>query len=349
MRRSFALAGRILLVMLLVSVLGTGVWMLSRLSRVTDVPIASSGEGFADRLVTPVRLPEIAVPRAVGLPPESQQASAPVRADGWAAQLAPQVGIPPRALAAYGMAELVMHDRAPACQLSWATLAGIGRVRSHHGEKVLPTGPMGLSAALWDRWQVDADGIGPADQQNIDDAAQAVAGYLCDGGRDLSAMPVWWSALHSLVGDDEATVQKILSATAIYAASSRGGSDAPSPAARQALDFALDQIGLPYLWGGNGPERGDSGFDCSGLTTAAYAAAGVALPRTADSQYRSIRLNPPKELPRPGDLVFYGNPAGRIHHVGLYLGGGLMINAPTFGYPVLISKVGRYTGSGRPA
>ena len=348
MRRSFALIGRMLLVILLVSVLGTGVWMLSRLSRAADLPIASSGDGFAERLVTPVRLPELAVPRAVALPPESQQPSASVRADGWAAQLAPQVGIPPSALAAYGMADLGMRDRAPACQLSWATLAGIGRVRSHHGARVLPTGPMGLTPAQWDRWQVDADGIGPADPQNINDAAQAVAGYLCDGGRDLSAMPVWWSAIRSLVAGDGATVQKILSAMAIYAASSRGG-DGPSPAARQALDFALDQIGLPYLWGGNGPERGDRGFDCSGLTTAAYAAAGVALPRTADSQYRSIPLNPPKEQPRPGDLVFYGNPAGRIHHVGLYLGGGLMINAPTFGYPVQINAVGRYTGSGRPS
>ncbi len=134
------------------------------------------------------------------------------------------------------------------------------------------------------------------------------------------------------------------------AASSLGG-DGPSPAARQALDFALDQIGLPYLWGGNGPERGDSGFDCSGLTTAAYATAGIALPRTADSQYRSIRLNPPQEQPRPGDLVFYGNPAGRIHHVGLYLGGGLMINAPTFGQAVQISRADAandYAGSGRP-
>ncbi len=211
---------------------------------------------------------------------------------------------------------------------------------------------MGLSPVLWARWQVDADGVGPADPHNIDDAAQAVAGYLCDGGRDMSALPVWWSAVHSLVEGNVATVQKILSATAIYAASSRGGSDAPSPTARQALDFALDQIGLPYVWGGNGPERGDSGFDCSGLTTAAYAAAGVVLPRTADTQYRAVPLNPPNELPRPGDLVFYGNPASRIHHVGLYLGGGLMINAPTFGQAVQIARADTaddYAGSGRPS
>ena len=59
------------------------------------------------------------------------------------------------------------------------------------------------------------------------------------------------------------------------------------------MAYARSQLGLPYLWGGNGPDRGDAGFDCSGLTTAAYAAAGITLPRTAHTQYRAGPLLPP--------------------------------------------------------
>lgn len=87
------------------------------------------------------------------------------------------------------------------------------------------------------------------------------------------------------------------------------------------------------------------------MTTAAYATAGVLLPRTADTQYHAVL--PPQQLPRPGDLVFWGAPAVKVHHVGLYLGGGLMLNAPTFGLPVQISPMRNggsdYTGAGRPS
>ncbi len=54
-----------------------------------------------------------------------------------------------------------------------------------------------------------------------------------------------------------------------------------------AIDFACGQRGLPYVWGGNGPDQSDAGFDCSGLTQAAFAAAGVHLPRTAHAQFHA--------------------------------------------------------------
>jgi cell wall-associated NlpC family hydrolase len=126
---------------------------------------------------------------------------------------------------------------------------------------------------------------------------------------------------------------------------------APSDAAARAITYAHAQIGLPYVWGGNGPKGGDAGFDCSGLTTAAYATAGISLPRTAQAQYRATARVAEAEL-RPGDLVFYGNPDTEIHHVGLYLGNGQMIDAPTFGqsvgiHPIHRGKTDDFAGGGR--
>jgi cell wall-associated NlpC family hydrolase len=126
---------------------------------------------------------------------------------------------------------------------------------------------------------------------------------------------------------------------------------APNPAALAAINYACGQRGLPYVWGGNGEQ--DGGFDCSGLTTAAYGAAGITLPRTAHTQYHAGPRVPDGQPLLPGDLVFYGNPNTKIHHVGLYIGGGLMINAPTFGQPVQIEPYryqgDDYAGATRPA
>jgi cell wall-associated NlpC family hydrolase len=105
------------------------------------------------------------------------------------------------------------------------------------------------------------------------------------------------------------------------------------------------------VWGGNGAQ--DGGFDCSGLTTATYRAAGITLPRTAHTQFHAGPHVPDGQPLLPGDLVFYGNPTTKIHHVGLYIGGGLMINAPTFGQPVQIEpyryRGDDYAGATRPA
>ncbi|WP_216211136.1 C40 family peptidase [Amycolatopsis aidingensis] len=124
---------------------------------------------------------------------------------------------------------------------------------------------------------------------------------------------------------------------------------APTPAAMTAINYACGQRGLPYVWGGNGTE--DGGFDCSGLTAAAYRAAGITLPRTAHAQFHAGPRVPAGQPLLPGDLVFYGNPNTKIHHVGLYIGGGLMIDAPDFGQVVKIQPYARkdYAGATRPA
>ena len=126
----------------------------------------------------------------------------------------------------------------------------------------------------------------------------------------------------------------------------------PDDRARVAVDAALSQVGVPYQWGGDGPAVGDQGFDCSGLTVFAYAAAGITLPRTAHTQYVAGPHVPADAALQPGDLVFYGTPSA-VHHVGLYLGDGRMVNASTFGRPVQVSfsRWGGddYLGATRPA
>jgi len=97
---------------------------------------------------------------------------------------------------------------------------------------------------------------------------------------------------------------------------------------------------------------GVAGFDCSGLTKAAYNAAGINLPRTAQTQYNAGPLVPAGQPLLPGDLVFYGTPSN-VHHVGLYIGAGKMVHAPTFGEPVQVSNYrwngDDYLAASRPA
>lgn len=112
--------------------------------------------------------------------------------------------------------------------------------------------------------------------------------------------------------------------------------------ARRAIAYALAQRGLPYVWGGDGPAAGEAGFDCSGLTKAAYGAAGVALPRTAQTQYDAGPHVVDATTPAPGDLVFYGTPTA-VHHVALFLGRGLMVQAP---YPGTVVQVSPYRWAG---
>ncbi|AOP50230.1 NlpC/P60 family protein [Streptomyces lydicus] len=100
--------------------------------------------------------------------------------------------------------------------------------------------------------------------------------------------------------------------------STTGGTQ--STKAAKALAFARAQIGKPYVWGATGP----SSYDCSGLTQAAYKAAGVDLPRTTWDQVKVGQRVATSDL-QPGDLVFFFDD---ISHVGMYIGGGKMIHAP---------------------
>jgi peptidoglycan DL-endopeptidase CwlO len=98
---------------------------------------------------------------------------------------------------------------------------------------------------------------------------------------------------------------------------------ASSAVVQKAIAFALAQVGKPYVWGTAGP----STYDCSGLTMASYAAAGVSLPHSAASQY-GYGTHVSFDQLQPGDLMFYYSPIG---HVTMYVGDGRMISAPQTG------------------
>ncbi|WP_415941435.1 NlpC/P60 family protein [Streptomyces sp. 067-1] len=106
---------------------------------------------------------------------------------------------------------------------------------------------------------------------------------------------------------------------------------APNSRAAAAVAYAYQKLGSPYVWGATGPNA----FDCSGLTQAAYRAAGVSLPRTTYAQIDAGRRVGRSEL-LPGDLVFFYS---GISHVGIYVGNGRMIHAPNPSAPVRVAPV----------
>lgn len=101
---------------------------------------------------------------------------------------------------------------------------------------------------------------------------------------------------------------------------------------RKAVEFATAQIGKPYEWGAEGPQA----FDCSGLTSQAWASAGLAIPRTSQQQWKQLRHVDVADM-RPGDLVVYFQDAS---HVGMYVGDGNIVHAPRPGRTVTIAGAG---------
>lgn len=114
---------------------------------------------------------------------------------------------------------------------------------------------------------------------------------------------------------------------------------APSAFSGSAIDFALSRIGVPYRYGGNGPDS----YDCSGLTKASFAAAGISIPRTASAQYSASTKISMSDI-QPGDLVFYGS----MSHVAIYLGNGQVVEAPSSGSSVRVTTMrSDFTKAGR--
>jgi cell wall-associated NlpC family hydrolase len=116
-----------------------------------------------------------------------------------------------------------------------------------------------------------------------------------------------------------------------------------SGGAAGAIQAAKSQLGRMYRYGGSSPA---TGFDCSGLMMWSWAQVGVSLPRTSRAQKSATQPVPMSQI-QPGDLVFYGSP---VYHVGMYVGGGMIIDSPRTGKPVQIRSIGlmgRVSGVGR--
>jgi cell wall-associated NlpC family hydrolase len=240
----------------------------------------------------------------------------------------------------------IYQEAAATCPgLPWTVLAAIGTVESDNGQSNLPgvhsglnvagvaAGPMQFEPATFAQYDepVPPGGANPPSPYDPTDAVYAAARDLCangaEDGADLSAAVFAYN--HS-----DSYVTEVLDLARSYG-ETETQTVAAGTAGAIALDWALAQVGTPYRWGGETP---GVGFDCSGLVQAAYAAAGVALPRTAQAQYdATIKLGPGDPV-EPGDLVFFGQGPNAIEHVGIVVQPGLMVDAPHTGADVRVES-----------
>ncbi|HEX4219091.1 MAG TPA: C40 family peptidase, partial [Acidimicrobiales bacterium] len=214
-------------------------------------------------------------------------------------------------------------------------------------------GPMQFEPATFGQYNepVPPGGANPPSPFDPVDAIYAAARLLCaNGARNGTDI---FGAIYTY-NHDTTYVNEVLSFAAAYAAPAPVPAPAPAPAqasqaAATAISYAEAQMGTPYLWGGETP---GVGFDCSGLTQAAYKAAGITIPRTSEEQWVALAHVPLDEL-QPGDLVFF-NPGedipGLPGHVGIYLGNDEMVDAPYTGVDVRIDGIGATQpfGAARP-
>jgi peptidoglycan DL-endopeptidase CwlO len=180
-------------------------------------------------------------------------------------------------------------------------------------------------------------GIGGVDAVVSDSVATSL-GMPASNAIVINASPASVAALTAQIKTvlpRGASVEPLVTVTT---APSQAGVTAPGGQAMSAAEItaalraAVSRRGLPYVWGGAGP----SSFDCSGLVQWSFAQAGVAMPRVAADQARTGPAVPVSQL-QPGDLLFYytdPTAPGYISHVAIYLGHGLMIQAPQPGQSV---------------
>jgi cell wall-associated NlpC family hydrolase len=153
------------------------------------------------------------------------------------------------------------------------------------------------------------------------------------------------TAMGKLVSQQQTLVAQLTPAQAATVTPGAGGttsavySGTTATQAGKALAFAYSKLGCPYVFGGTGPcKPGTGGYDCSGLTQSAWAAAGISIPRTSEEQWASLPHVSISSL-QPGDILVF-NGAG---HVGIFVGNGQLIDAAHTGVPVeLVAFSGWY-------
>jgi len=251
--------------------------------------------------------------------------------------------VPPAMLALYQQAATTCPG------LPWMVLAAIGTIESDNGESAAPgiqsganaagaEGPMQFEPATFAEYDepVPPGGADSPSPYDATDAVYAAARELCaNGARDGADLE---AAIFSY-NHSEAYVTEVL-ALAPVLGETNAEILAAGTAPGAALDWALAQVGTPYIWGGETP---GVGFDCSGLVQAAYTAAGVPLPRTAQAQYDATTPISPGDPVEAGDLVFFGSGPTDITHVGIALGSGAMVDAPDTSADVRVEPYGGWT------
>lgn len=246
--------------------------------------------------------------------------------------------IPPAMLTLYQQAAVTCPG------LPWTVLAAIGTVESDNGQSTLPgvasgqnvagaMGPLQMLGPTFAEYAqpVPPGGDSPPSPYDPTDAVYAAARMLCANGAANGA-----DISGAVFAYNHASwyVTEVLDLAQSYG-QTQAETIAAGTAGEIALDWALAQVGTPYIWGG---ETTGVGFDCSGLTQAAYRVAGVALPRTAQEQYDAGPPIPTNAPLQPGDLVFFGSGPTSVSHVGIYVGvqdgQSIMVDAPRTGAEV---------------
>ncbi|MFZ3596921.1 NlpC/P60 family protein [Streptomyces sp. BH104] len=236
-----------------------------------------------------------------------------------------------------------------------------------------PVGAKGIAQFMPGTWQnsgIDGNEDGKRDVWDPEDAIPSAARYMCSVSKDLKGVSGDKTRL-ALAGYNSGSgaVKKYRGippyketekyvATIMKSAESMGQPVAnQSRIAVDAVNYASRQIGKDYVWGGNGDQ--DGGFDCSGLTKAAFAQAGVTIPRVANDQYAYLEQQGSlveKDDLQLGDLVFFsqkkkdGKAGPRdIDHVGIYIGRGHFLDAPRTGAKIRIEPMwwDTFMGAGR--
>jgi len=220
----------------------------------------------------------------------------------------------------------------------------------------------------WATYGVDANGDGKRDIWDPADAIASAATYDCALAKDVAKVPgdrqanllaAYNAGPYAVIKangippykETQGYVRNITSLARSFTAPATGGTVALSQQSAGAIYYAQKVLGTPYLWGGEGLPSQGGRFDCSGLTQAAYESVGIKLPRVANDQWYA-GPHPARDQLRPGDLVFFANDLTdprSIHHVGIYVGGGYMINAPHTGAVIRYDKIDQkdYIGATR--
>ncbi|MGW6911775.1 C40 family peptidase [Streptomyces sp. NPDC054940] len=202
--------------------------------------------------------------------------------------------------------------------------------------------------STWATHGVDGDGDGDRDIWDPNDAIPSAASYDCELAKYVKDVP--GDTTNNMLAAYNAGAYRVIKAGGVpaitetqnYVTRIRSLEKSfaapvsrvdPSKQAAGAIYYAQKKLGTPYLWGGEGTAADGGRFDCSGLTQAAYDSVGISLPRVANDQYNA-GPHPARGELLPGDLVFFSkdlNNSRAIHHVGIYVGGGYMIDAPRTG------------------